>query len=313
MHGDAYTTEELTGEALARGYRDVSKRLIYDWSSLGLLDSPTLYSPGRRGRPDAFPDSQRQLFLVLLEQRKRRTKQILGLCNVPVFVWLWWGDDYIPLRQVRRALKTWGRACLADSVVGAQRAATQLLRQMNLPRYARGRMALKLALARVIVEISAGKDPDHVDWGDVEAKLLRVWSVDGTGKPRGPTGAQTTPHMIITMLQDRYRTVVRLDEFDNFLFEWARWVYRTTSREYHLHSRDYARDPALGHLHRETSTVEHIANHACLDLLSTLGSAHLVHSDEILWNPDTWRSYCLRSTTAGEVTTAGGVIVPLRT
>ncbi len=306
-----YTAEDLVREARGLGFTDTSKRLIYDWSGLGLLDHPTLYSPGRRGRPDAFPESQRQLFLALLEQRKRRTKQILGLCNAPVFVWLWW-DDYVPLRQVRLALKTWGRASLSDSIAGAQRAAKRFLDQMNLPRYASGRKALRLTIEKYIIEISAGKHPDHVDWSEVESRLLRIWDKGRTGKPRGPKGAQVTPQMIVATFRDRYRAIVNLEEFDDSEFEWARWVYRITSREYHLRSQEFARDPELGHLHRNVSTAEHIANHACLDLLTTLGSAHLVHREGTLWDPSTWKRYHLQLSSTGEVKTTGGVIVPLR-
>jgi len=143
MTGSAmYTSEDLVDEALRRGYCDVSRRLIYDWSSLGLLARPSLYSPGRRGRCNAFPESQRELFFTLLEQRKRRTKQILGLYNVPVFVWLWWGDDYVPLRQVRCAMNTWGRSCLSTSIVADRRSARDFLRRMKLPQYAKGRKVL---------------------------------------------------------------------------------------------------------------------------------------------------------------------------
>ena len=307
-----YTSGTLVEEALALGYQDVSRRLIYDWSNRGLLDQPSLYSPGRRGRPDAFPPSQHELFLTLLEKRKSRTKHILGLYNVPVFVWLWWGDDYIPLRQVRRAMNTWGRSCLSPSLVADRRSAREFLRQMNLPQYARGRKALKEALENVTPEICAGRHPDQVDWHDLETKLCKVWNKEGTGEPRGPVDAPVTPNTAISLLRVRYTALVSLEQYDDQLFEWARWFYRQTSSDYGRHVRDLAKDPEFGHLHRAAATAEHLVNHACVDLLTTLGTAPFIPWHGTLWDPVLWKNRKLRLTRTGEVVTEAGIIVSVQ-
>ena len=307
-----YTAGDLVEEALARGYRDVSKWLVYDWSHTGLLDRPSRYSPGRRGRPDAFPASQRDLFFTLLEQRQRRTKQIVGLYNVPVFVWLWWGDDYVPLRQTRRAMSTWGCSCLSPSLVADRRSARQFLRQMDLPQYARGRKVLRETLENVTLEISAGKPPDQVDWLDIEAKLCKVWNKGGTPEPRGPAGAPVTPNAAISLIRVRYTALVDLGKYDDCLFEWARWFHRETSADYARHANEFSKDPEFGHLHRNASTAEHHVNHACVDLLTALGTAPFIPWHGTLWDPAFWKNRKLHLKPTGEVVTEDGIIVSVQ-
>ena len=47
------------------------------------------------------PASQRNLFLTLLHHRSGNG--INSLARIPVGIWMYWGDEYVPLRQVRRA------------------------------------------------------------------------------------------------------------------------------------------------------------------------------------------------------------------
>ena len=106
-----YTAADLAADATAAG-APVSTRLITDWVERGLLDRPRRRGLGRgRGTVATWPENQRQLFLALLDQRRRGVKRLATLCNLPVTIWL---DsegldlEYVPLRQVRRCLATWG-------------------------------------------------------------------------------------------------------------------------------------------------------------------------------------------------------------
>ncbi len=101
-----YSRDEMLRAVAAKGFQ-ASPRLVTDWVGLGLLDRPTRRGRGRgRGIEATWPENQLRLFLVLLGHR-RRGVHVGPLANVPVWLWLAWGEDYVPLRQARRALSTW--------------------------------------------------------------------------------------------------------------------------------------------------------------------------------------------------------------
>src|SRR5947207_3156341 len=98
-----YTLEQLVGAGMDAGFEPTT-RLAKDWASLGLLDHARRRGRGRgKGVEGTWPESQKELFLLLLAKRPE-VKRIATLCNVPVAIWLLWGDDFVPLRQARLAL-----------------------------------------------------------------------------------------------------------------------------------------------------------------------------------------------------------------
>ena len=103
-----YTRSEMVEAAREAGFR-VSARLVTDWTHLGLLDQPQRVPRGRgngRGALYLWPDNRLGLFLALLGHR-RNGSDIVRLCAVPVGTWLLWGDEWVSLAQVKRALRTW--------------------------------------------------------------------------------------------------------------------------------------------------------------------------------------------------------------
>ncbi len=103
----AGTIEDLLKDAHGRGFpaRDT---LVYEWVGLGLLDHPQRRSRGSLGGSEKaiWPWTQRNLFRLLVDKRPQ-LKTLAALCNVPVAIWLGWGESYISTGQVRRALRTW--------------------------------------------------------------------------------------------------------------------------------------------------------------------------------------------------------------
>jgi hypothetical protein len=88
----------------ARAGYEITVRLIRDWAQAGLLDRPRKRPAGRgRGSNQAlYPANQRELLLTLLS--KRAGNGISSLARIPVGIWMYWGDEYVPLRQARRAM-----------------------------------------------------------------------------------------------------------------------------------------------------------------------------------------------------------------
>jgi hypothetical protein len=85
-------------------------RMIRDWSERGLLGYPSQEGRGKgRGqgsRKATYGANQRLLFRNLLQLRASGYS-VRELALVPIYLWLYWGDSYVDLAQLRRALRTW--------------------------------------------------------------------------------------------------------------------------------------------------------------------------------------------------------------
>jgi hypothetical protein len=283
-----YTADDLCRTAQAAGFA-TSKRLVIDWASLGLLDQPTRRGLGRgKGTIATWPDSQCKLFLALLEKR-RSVERVAPLCNIPVWIWLWWGDAFVPLRQVRRALRTWGESA-GSALWGKARAkARRLVADISNQRSRRrDRQALVDALATQLYNTAVNPD-------DIAPLVSRVLDPDGTGQPIGPVGGQLNADRYVQLIQTRTQALARLETIPESLFEWARFTYLIQHQQYAVDQARLAADPDLGTLFQPRD-LEVIANQACLDLVSLLGlglQAPPAQESTSLEHPNTWRDHHL--------------------
>jgi len=96
------TVDDLVGDAAAAGYR-ATVRLIRDWTEAGLLDKPQKRPAGKGhgSAPALYSANQRSLLLTLLHHRPGNN--IASLARIPVAIWMYWGEEWVPLRQARRA------------------------------------------------------------------------------------------------------------------------------------------------------------------------------------------------------------------
>lgn len=125
------TIDDMVTDAAERGY-EASVRLVRDWSERGLLDRPQKRpaGKGRGSAPAIYSANQRNLLLTLLHHRPGN--HIRSLARIPIGIWMYWGEEYVPLRQARRALMTW----LGDpraSMQAAKDAARAILGQIDSP------------------------------------------------------------------------------------------------------------------------------------------------------------------------------------
>src|SRR5207249_3910280 len=132
-----HTDEDLLREAHERGFTDVTPRLVVDWVQKGLIDQPTKtgrgIGGGRGTRKGTWSNRQRDLFLREVDQHHDGAKKIATLCNLPVFIWLWGGEEEVPLRQVIRAMATYGDAYVTSSSRAARITATEVARDLGNP------------------------------------------------------------------------------------------------------------------------------------------------------------------------------------
>jgi hypothetical protein len=105
-----FTSNELV--ALAQAHDPSFKpRTLADWPGYGLLAEAEREGRGpSRGVGRSWTAPQAIVFLSVVRLRKDGKRRRSDLANVPVFLWLVFGEDYVPLGQVRRALATWAAA-----------------------------------------------------------------------------------------------------------------------------------------------------------------------------------------------------------
>jgi hypothetical protein len=97
------TIDDMVADGAAAGYQ-VNARLIRDWTEHGLLDYPERRGAGKGhgSAPALYPAAQRNLLLMLLQHRPGES--VASLARIPVGIWMYWGEEHVPLRQAHRAL-----------------------------------------------------------------------------------------------------------------------------------------------------------------------------------------------------------------
>jgi len=306
-----YTAEMMVQEADNHGFqRGLSVRLIYDWASLGLLDYPA--QPGHgRGHKSQWSEEQLQLFLVLLEKRKD-TKRITALYNIPVWLWLYWGDRYASLNQVRRALGNWGKAVLRTwgrATTGvwddAEKAARHFLDQLAYPQK---KITGKRKLLRGLTELFY---KGRVTQTDLVPIVQQILVASGKAATAGPAAYLFSAENVALQIAAGYEAIRHLDEISNGTFEWARRFININNRGYAREQPQLAKDSELGHLFARFD-AEKSLNRACEDLAQAVGVTRLglpEHIRDSLRDPNLWDT--LQLNTEGElVKTRSGLIVP---
>lgn len=255
-HNEAYSKSDLLGEARRRGYH-VTSSLFDDWVGHGLLDRGAARGRGQgRGKDYRWSVGQRELFVLLLKKR-RSVARIRPLANVPVWIWLVRGDDWIPLRQVRRAMETWAEVSRPSPRHDYRAAATSLVATLARPDASQ---AACRTLVEALVESARTRrfEPGLLD------PLLTgvVGAPDATAQLDGPR----TSRLLALGIEAR----LRFHEANDEAFRWAQAVYRYTRARYGQERATLAVDPRFGSLHADGG-LEATVNEACQDLLRLIG------------------------------------------
>jgi hypothetical protein len=243
-------------------------RLITDWASLGLLDKPVPRSRGRgKGVERTWSENQLRLFLVLLDKR-REVRHVGALCNVPVMLWLYWRTDYVPVRQVRKALRTYNRPLLATSARAARQNARRVIAQLGAPNMKRQD---KTDLTNAIVTATGG--------GDFRRHALldparRIFDPDNQGRRVGPQGATIRAESWVNVIEAKVVAASILDDLDDDLFEQARLQHHAMMAHYVEQQPGFAQDPDIGETF-QSPTLDWLANNACDQITTTIGFLEL--------------------------------------
>jgi hypothetical protein len=124
--------DELIGDGRKLGF-EATKRLIYDWVGLGLLDHPVRRTRGEGGSDKALWSWQQRNLFRLLASHRSQTKSVAQLAKFPIGLWLYFGESYVPTSQAARAMRTWAVREANPSMRASFVSARELVKLLDQP------------------------------------------------------------------------------------------------------------------------------------------------------------------------------------
>jgi len=264
------TITDLVNDAALAGYQ-ANARLIRDWTQAGLLDYPQKRSAGKGhgSRPALYPANQRMMLLTLLHHRPGNG--ISSIARIPVGIWMYWGDQYVPVRQVRRAMNTW----VGDPRVSLRRAretAREVLGQLDNPQ------ATASARRELLRELTQVAYTARTNFDHLERAIRNVFEPSNKQLRRavGHPAAPLSTDSIIDLIKARLMAVRLLaeDQVDDAAFDTARQVHLMAYAEYAIQRPILvAAAPAQNPDMYEPVSAEIALNSCCGHLLTSIGLA----------------------------------------
>jgi hypothetical protein len=233
-----------------------------------------------------WPESQLRLWLLLLEKRKETT-QIPNLCNVPAGLWLYFGDDYVSLRQVRKCMTTWSqRFGSSRGHKVAKQAARRLLEDLPLSGLSRNAKAnLVTAMGQALLRGIASDDERR----ELHARLFRAMGADAKNPAGSARGKAIVDLVLIRLLAAHH---LNRNAVPDHIFEWAR-AWHLYGLHRYMQALDTGDVPVLAGVSFETPTFDQLIPSSCRDILSSIGMALSVQREDALpapfFHPSAWK------------------------
>jgi len=225
-----FTADDLIEEARGAGHPGLSARTITDWVQRGLLDRPAIQSKGRAKGSDKalYPQAQRDLLLLLLDKRGNQ-RNITHLLVVPIGIWVYWGEEYVPTRQALRALTNWAKHFETASENRASVGVDGLMAQIVHPDA--GETARNALRRTLLAAATSHKIPQ-----DLSNRIAAVVDPHGEGRVLGLPGIPLQPEKIVGSWLGQRQAMRRLLARDvkPSALEAARAELRQTIAEYEL-------------------------------------------------------------------------------
>lgn len=258
--GRMYTRSEFLTALEERGYPR-TPRWHEDMIERGLLDQAARIAAADPARRYVWPERQLELATSILVQVGKGA-HLASLANCVVWIWLWWGDAWVPFCQVPRSLIPWRAAEQAPAEKHVRKAARETVRKIAHPQGVG-----KLRLAKAFVEMTYRPDADPEQ---LREPFEDLFDPDRTGAERGPEGARLSTDRYVAMVALRMRALRDVETFTEDEYRRARALYLQSRREYALEQPRYAADPSLGRMF-EVPDDDDVINSACHDLVACLG------------------------------------------
>lgn len=246
-----------------------SAALVRDWTQAGLLDRPQR-QPGGRGRgsaPTLYAANQRKLLQVLLS--KRSESGIPSLARIPVWMWMYWGDGYVPLRQVRRAMLTWLGDGKASSKQAGQMARDRVV-QLDHPDATR---AARRELRKAATDFgrTGEVDPDRLERAAFDVFEPHISQIRrAVGHPDAPMTVESL--VGVTKARQLAVALLRSGQVSDQAFYEARHVHIVAYAEYAANQVAYAASAPADHRDMyERVTVQPALNDCRRHLITAIG------------------------------------------
>ena len=242
----------------------MTERGITEWVRLGLLDTSDRVgrADGNRGAQYVWPNEQKDLMVALLHHQQA-VKRPIELVVIPVSVWLYWGEQWVPTRQVRRALMT--SVNLFGAVRSWERARANA-REVVVQLFGAG--APKASANKLIEELANRLHRGETHFDDLLPLIESLAPVPGAKVPWGPFTFDA--ERVLDFLRNTSMGISMLDNLrDEDLFE-----ARDRQRDSVLHYlRDWPRLAALEYrgVSFERLSLNLLIQRSCRDLLQQLG------------------------------------------
>ena len=272
------TIDDMVADAAAAGYQ-AGERLIRDWTEQGLLDYPERRGAGKGhgSVPALYPAAQRRLLLMLLQHRPG--KSVASLARIPVGIWMYWGEEHVPLRQAHRALlrnlgdphsRTYARNVGRAGKDRARATAFALLGQFDNPR------ATPRARRELLNALTEAAWTGRPDFGVLERAVTAVFDAGTTHVRRavGHPAAPVTTESLMTSIRARLAAVTALSagQVTGEALTRARDAHLFAYAEYVAHHAALAGSapPGAPDLYAPVTMDDTLSN-CCGHLLSALG------------------------------------------
>lgn len=269
--------------AHARGHR-ATDRLFTDWQAAGLIDQPAKRGLGRgKGILALWPESQLQLWLLLLSKRTE-TSQVPNLCNIPVGLWLYFGDDYASIGQVRKCMRTWTeRYGSSRGHQLAKQTARSLLADLPVSKASKNVKAQLVSKMATALLTGIREDEDR---RKLRNQLLRAMDEPFNGSEK----ARALVDLVLLRLLASHH--LSQQSLPDHLFQWARVWHLYNLRNY-LQAHDSGHLPHVPGVDFDRPDFEKLILSACRDLMTSVGMALSINKDEVLpapfFDPDAWK------------------------
>jgi hypothetical protein len=284
LDGTTYTRAEMFEVLEERGLTVPKARTVSDWIEHGLIDRSSARPGAGRGKGShggRWPGTQVELLASLVAKREEvgDHRGAIGiLANIPTFLWLGWGEEYAPLRQVRRAVGTWAENYQRHRG-GAVRTGSETRKLARLVKGPGARQEDTTAFADGLAQMSISKRLEVAqDLLDLGEKVIDPTNV---GREFGAPGASLDAEKLVAMfivLQygSEHATKDRLNDlkgstkfwFTDDQYQQARRRWNETNYEYQL------MQPLLRVAGPESVykplTTDDLANNACRNVINLM-------------------------------------------
>lgn len=273
LHQYWFTKKEMYHVLRSQGLR-VDDSFLEDLQKLGLMLPPAdRRGKGRgKGNPGLWSGHQVELLKSLCQFRDRqKLHSVAARCNLPVWVWLYWGDEYgITLEQVQRVITTWAKRVQSISLEEAQRSAHHLV-GLVANHDTGGRQLAQQELAQLLY--------DREDDADALYGSL-CHAFDPIRPANGPQQLSVRPELIVDTIRARRAAIEALvnhQHLPDIHWLWARHVHLWSMYSYLRDLPGYAREATGTSVVSLFSqeTLETLFPKACTEFALVLGTGLL--------------------------------------